>query len=89
MNPIIEIAKYIIFPEKGSLKISRPQKYGGDVVFDDFDVFQSDYAKASIHPLDLKNSVADELAQILEVVRDHFKKNPKYLNEMRKIEVTR
>jgi tyrosyl-tRNA synthetase len=89
LNPIIEIVKYIIFPEKGSLKISRSQKYGGDVVFDDFDVFKSDYAKASIHPLDLKNSVADELAQILEVVRDHFKKNPKYLNEMRKIEVTR
>jgi tyrosyl-tRNA synthetase len=89
LNPIIEITKYIIFPEKGSLKISRSHKYGGDIVFDDFDVFKSDYAKGSVHPLDLKNSVADELTQILEVVRNHFKKNPKYLNEMRKIEVTR
>ena len=88
-NPIIEIMKYIILPERGSVIIPRPQKYGGDITFNDYKTLEDEYVKGSIHPLDLKNAVAEELAKVLEPVREHFKRSPKTLEEMKKIEVTR
>ena len=50
---------------------------------------EKDYIEGKIHPLDLKNGVADALIKILEPVREYFKRNPDNLNKMLKIEVTR
>jgi len=88
-NPIMEIVKYIILPERKIIKISRPQKYGGEVTFDDYNSLESEYAKGAVHPLDLKNGVAEGLTDILEPVREHFRRNPRLLEEMNEIEVTR
>ncbi len=88
-NPILEIMKYIILPERGVVTIPRPQKYGGDVTFNNYNTLEIEYVKGSIHPLDLKNAVAEELASVLEPVREHFRRNPQTLEEMKKIEVTR
>ncbi len=88
-NPVIEIAKYIILPEKAEIKIARPQKYGGDAVFHDYNDLESEYLKGSIHPLDLKNAVTKELTEILRPVREYFRSDPRLLEEMKKIEVTR
>jgi tyrosyl-tRNA synthetase len=88
-NPVMEIAKYVILPEKSEITVSRPQKYGGDVVFHAFGDLESEYLEGSIHPLDLKNAVTKELTEILEPVREHFRRNPRLLEEMEKIEVTR
>ncbi len=88
-NPVLEHAKYIVFPEKGVLTISRPKKYGGPVTFDSYKALRDAYIAGKIHPLDLKNSVAEALIEILEPVRRHFKRKPDLLNKMMEIEVTR
>jgi tyrosyl-tRNA synthetase len=88
-NPVLEIAKYAIFPLAGRLEVVRPSKYGGPLTFDSYELLESTYVKGQIHPLDMKNSVGDALSKILIGVREHFDKNPDTLKKMMQIEVTR
>jgi tyrosyl-tRNA synthetase len=74
-NPILEICKYVIFREKQTLTIDRPAKFGGKMELQSFKELAQAYANGKLHPQDLKNAVAEELAQILEPVRKYFESN--------------
>jgi len=71
-NPVIDIAKYIIFREKAIFTIERPAKFGGNIVFESHEDLANSYIAGKLHPMDLKNGVASELAEILEPVRRYF-----------------
>jgi tyrosyl-tRNA synthetase len=88
-NPVMEVAKLTVFPEKPSLTIPRAPKYGGPETFNSYGELEKDYSEGKLHPLDLKEGVADGLIEILEPVREYFQKHPKNLEAMKKIEVTR
>jgi len=88
-NPILELAKYVVFAEKESLQIPRPAKYGGPENFESYEKIEKAYVKGEIHPLDLKNGVTEALTEILKPVREHFRKHPQLLEKMMEIEVTR
>jgi tyrosyl-tRNA synthetase len=89
LNPIMELAKYIIFPELKELQIERPLKYGGPVKFRSYEELEREYLSGKIHPQDLKNSIAESLIKLLEGVRKYFDKKPELLEEMKKIDITR
>ncbi len=72
-NPIMQIAKLIIFPIFEELKIKRDAKFGGDVEFDSYKKLEQVYSEGKIHPLDLKNSVVDYLWKIIEPIRKNWK----------------
>ena len=88
-NPILELARLIIYPENDLLEIPRPAKYGGPETFESFENLAKTYSEGKIHPLDLKNGVTNSLTEILRPVREHFSKNPETLEKMLKIEITR
>ena len=88
-NPLLELARLIIFPEKDVLEIPRPAKYGGPETFESFESLAEVYGEGKIHPLDLKNGVAEALVEILKPVREHFERHPETLEKMLKIEITR
>ncbi|NIU83180.1 MAG: tyrosine--tRNA ligase, partial [Candidatus Thorarchaeota archaeon] len=88
-NPVLELAKYVIFSERGSLDIQRPSKYGGSETYETYDETEKAYLEGKIHPLDLKKGVAEALAKILKPVREHFHRNPQTLKKMMEIEITR
>jgi tyrosyl-tRNA synthetase len=88
-NPILELSRLIIFPEKDTLEIPRPAKYGGPETFESFESLANVYSEGKIHPLDLKNGVIESLVEILKPVREHFQRNPETLEKMLKIEITR
>ena len=88
-NPILELARLVIYPEKDSLTIPRPAKYGGPETFESFESLTKVYGEGKIHPLDLKNGVAESLVDILKPVREHFHRHPDTLEKMLKIEITR
>jgi len=88
-NPVLEHAKYIVFPNLGALEIPRPSKYGGPLTFERYEDLKESYLKGEIHPLDLKNGVAEALIEILKPVREHFKRNPEPLERIIQIETTR
>jgi len=88
-NPVLEAANYTIFNNVEELTITRPPSYGGTETFTNYNELEKAYRKGTIHPLDLKNAVAEALIQILEPVRNHFKKHPENLEKMKKIVTTR
>ncbi|MEM2110753.1 MAG: tyrosine--tRNA ligase [Candidatus Bathyarchaeia archaeon] len=87
-NPVLEHAKYIVFPHLGSLEVPRPSKYGGPMVFESYEALRGSYLNGEVHPLDLKNGVAEAIVEILKPVREHFEKNPKTLEKMEEIEAS-
>ena len=91
-NPVIDICKHIIFREKNVFTIKRPAKFGGTIEFNSYTELETAYAQGKLHPQDLKNSVAEELAGILEPVRRYFANNTEAqdcLDAVRKAKITR
>jgi len=92
-NPVIEIARYILFKQPNfSLTIKRPEKYGGTLEVQSFNELEKLYREGKIHPLDLKNAVADALIEYLKPVRSYFMKNieaKRLLEDMLKMTITR
>jgi len=88
-NPITEIARYVLFPELGALDVERPEKFGGRMVFESAEELEAAYSEGQLHPLDLKNAVAEGLSKLTKPVRDHFEKKPELLKKMLDLEVTR
>ncbi|EHP86593.1 tyrosine--tRNA ligase [Methanotorris formicicus] len=69
-NPIMEIAKYFLeYP----LTIKRPEKFGGDLVVNCYGELEKIFTEGKLHPMDLKNAVAEELINILEPIREKLK----------------
>lgn len=72
-NPVLEIARYIIFHEFREFTVERPAKYGGSITFTSYRELEEAYIGKRLHALDLKNAVASYLNRIVEPVREHFK----------------
>ena len=73
-NPILDWARHLIFRKKDvKLEIKRPNKFGGDVSYFDYESLKKDYADGKLHPMDLKKGVAEALVFLLEPARKHFK----------------
>ncbi len=74
-NPILDWAKSIIFREKKSyFLIERSAKYGGDIEFYSYSELEESFLNKEIHPLDLKNAIANKIIDILRPAREHFEK---------------
>ncbi len=80
-NGVLAFVKYVIFPLKESFKISRPEKFGGDVEYNSYEELEKDYVAKKLHPVDLKNQLAIELNNILEPVRKELEKHKKLIEE--------
>ncbi|MFQ5940275.1 MAG: tyrosine--tRNA ligase [Nitrososphaerales archaeon] len=72
-NPVLEIARYIIFHEHQEFTVERTEKYGGTVAFASYGEVEEAFVNKKLHPQDLKLSVAKYLNKIIEPVRAHFK----------------
>jgi len=90
-NPILDWVKKLIFPISGELKIIRPEKFGGNLEYKDYSSLEKDFEKGNIHPMDLKNSVADSLIEILKPARDYFSRGNarRMLEELDEMIITR
>ena len=72
-NPILQISKLIIFPLLSKMEISRPEKFGGNKDYKDYLKLETDFSAGNLHPMDLKNSVAESLEKIISPIRKNFK----------------
>jgi tyrosyl-tRNA synthetase len=92
MNPVLEIAKYVVFHESPTFKIERPAKFGGPIEFQTHQELEKAYVEGNLHPQDLKNAIAEELAKILKPIRTYFetdKEAKECLEILKKAQVTR
>lgn len=91
-NPIIDICKHILFREMETFTVERPAKFGDTTEFNNFEELKKVYRGGKLHPLDLKNAVAEELIKILAPVRKYFATNKEAregLEILRRAQVTR
>lgn len=89
-NPVLDWAEHIIFREEPvEFTIHRPAKFGGDVTYHTMEELKRDFVEGKLHPLDLKNAVAEYLVELLAPIREHFEKNPEYLEMMKRVQITR
>ena len=83
-NPILAIAKMILFQKSPVFAIERPEKFGGRLEFSSYEELESTYVAGKLHPMDLKIGVAKALSEQLQSARDYFERNPKNLDAMRR-----
>ncbi len=72
-NPVLEIAKLIVFPRIKSFEIKRAEKFGGDLSFDSYEELEKAFVGKKVHPLDVKNSLSEYLIEIISPIRTKFK----------------
>ncbi|KAJ1569807.1 hypothetical protein HK096_001187 [Nowakowskiella sp. JEL0078] len=78
VNPILALTKIVIFPtlslssDTPKFKISRSEKFGGDIVFDNYQAVEDAFARKELHPGDLKKGVIDAFNSLLEPIRQQF-----------------
>ena len=69
-NPLLEIARHVIFHKFNEIKVERPEKFGGNATYSDYSQLESDFGAKKLHPTDLKQTVANYLVQIIGPIRD-------------------
>ena len=72
-NPILSICKLVLFPKFGKLRIKRDKKYGEDLDFENYKELEKSFEAGNFHALDLKDSVADYLEEIIAPIRKVWK----------------
>ncbi|MFH1752250.1 MAG: tyrosine--tRNA ligase, partial [archaeon] len=91
-NPVLDWTKHLLFAKEGfELNVRRPDKFGGNVSFNEFRELEETFRQGKLHPLDLKKAVSEELINVLEPVRKHFSKGKPFemKKEMEKASITR
>ncbi len=91
-NPILEYSKYLIFEKFNIMEIKRHEKFGGDVVIENYKELEKLYSEGKIHPADLKSAVAYYINEMVKPVREVFNKDTKLkrlLETIKKFEITR
>ena len=74
-NPILNWAKNILFYDRTTpFTIERKEEHGGNVSFASYQELETAFAQGSVHPMDLKATVAKEITELLAPARDHFAK---------------
>lgn len=91
-NPLLDWAKHLVFiNDKSNLKTKREEKFGGDITYNKYEDLEKDFEKKSLHPMDLKNAMANKLVEILTPAMEHFSspEMKKAKEEMEKLIITR
>lgn len=69
-NPLLEIARTVVFHEFSEMNVERPKKFGGNVSYGNYSELESDFANKKLHPSDLKQTVGNYLVKIVSPIRD-------------------
>jgi len=76
-NGVMALLKYFIFIIKEDagekFVIKRPDKFGGDVEYENYAEFEKDFVAKKVHPLDVKNALTVEVNLLLENFRGNKK----------------
>jgi len=74
-NGLMALLRYLIFvikiDKKETFKIERPEKFGGNKEYKNYEEVEKDFIEKKLHPMDLKNGVAREINILLKTIRDN------------------
>jgi tyrosyl-tRNA synthetase len=75
-NPVLELFEYHVFPRFDEVVVERPDEYGGDLTYEDYDALEADLDAGDLHPADAKGTLASYLDELIAPGREK-------LNELR------
>ncbi|CAG8514229.1 5837_t:CDS:2 [Acaulospora colombiana] len=84
-NGILSFVKYVLFPigtlngRTPSFVINRPEKFGGEIVYTDYQSLEDDFRDKKVHPGDLKAAVTEAINKLLDPIRKKWASNPELL----------
>ena len=78
-NPMLDWAKKMIFPGGKTVKVERPEKFGGNVEYLNYEMLEMDYFLGNLHPMDLKSGIASCLADWFEPICEFVNGKPEIL----------
>ena len=64
-NPVLELFEYHVFPRFEEVVVERPEKYGGDVNYREYETLASDLESGELHPADAKSTLATYLDELI------------------------
>jgi tyrosyl-tRNA synthetase len=76
-NPVLQIARLIVFPHSKTLKIERSKQFGGNLDIESYPELENIYKEGKLHPADLKSSIAKELIKLIAPIRKNFETQAK------------
>jgi tyrosyl-tRNA synthetase len=73
-NGILSFAKHVLFPlsKENQIVLERPEKWGGNLVFNSYQDLEDSFRTEQLHPGDLKDGVEKLLNKLLEPMRRDF-----------------
>ncbi|RLG12491.1 tyrosine--tRNA ligase [Candidatus Pacearchaeota archaeon] len=84
-NGVMAFLKYVIMTIKKDKKekfiVKRPEKFGGDLEYKNYEDIEKDFINKKLHPLDLKNAVAKEIFNLLKEIQKKKSKLQKIAKE--------
>ena len=78
-NPILEIMRNIICHEFSEVIIERPTKFGGNMIYNDYNEIELDFVNKKLHPIDLKLSATNYLIKIIKPIRNKLRLDEKII----------
>jgi tyrosyl-tRNA synthetase len=69
-NPVLEIFQYHVFPRFETVVVERPDEYGGDLEYDDYESLAADLERGELHPADAKGALAEYLDRLVAPGRE-------------------
>lgn len=83
-NPLLEIARTVIFHDFDEIKVERPEKFGGNVSYTDYNQLETDFAEKKLHPGDLKQTVGNYLVKVISPIREKLNLSEEVNDAIRK-----
>jgi tyrosyl-tRNA synthetase len=82
-NGVLEYVQYLVFPvlkKRGEdFVVERPEEYGGDLAYEDYETLETDFVDEDLHPADLKGAAGGYISEIIAPVRERLWDRPELL----------
>ncbi|WP_049969474.1 tyrosine--tRNA ligase [Haladaptatus cibarius] len=69
-NPVLQIFEYHVFPRFQQVVVERPDKYGGNLEYDDYHSLEDDLESGELHPADAKSALSSYLDNLIAPGRE-------------------
>jgi len=72
-NPVLELFRYHVFPRFEAVTVERPDEYGGDVTYEDYEELAAALESGDLHPADAKSALAAALDELIAPGREKLR----------------
>jgi tyrosyl-tRNA synthetase len=83
-NPVLEISKHIVFHEFNEITVERPDKFGGNATYTNYQDLENDFLQKKLHPSDLKSTISKYVTDIIRPIREKITLTPELAEAIKK-----